>query len=174
MMSNYKFHAMNEFRAAGWLDDNGKYCDEMQEAICNHVLALLDVFSDEGHSGSSAPYTIGVFSKLAKFEPIAPLTGEDWEWNEISDDRTNGVTVYQNKRMGSVFKQSDRFNGKAYWLDGKVFWEWVSFDDMYDGAPFKSYYTGKDSLVAIEFPWVKPESSEYVFVPTKEFPNETL
>ena len=164
-MSNYKFHAMNEFRAAGWLDDNGKYCDEMQEAICNHVLALLDVFSDEGHSGSSAPYTIGVFSKLAKFEPIAPLTGEDWEWNEISDGRTNGVTVYQNKRMGSVFKQSDRFNGKAYWLDGRIFWEWVSFDDMYDGAPLKTYDTAKCYSVVIDFPWVKPESLEYVFVP---------
>jgi hypothetical protein len=174
MMSNYKFHAMNEFRAAGWLDENDKYNDEMQEAICKHVLVLLDVFSYEGHSGSSAPYTINLFKKLASYEPIAPLTGEDWEWNEISDDRTNGVTVYQNKRMSSVFKQSDRFNGKAYWLDGKVFWEWVSFDDMYDGEPFKSYYTAKDSSVVIDFPWVKPESSEYVFVPTKEFPNEVI
>ena len=173
-MSNYKFHAMTEFRAAGWIDEDGKYCDEMQEAICNHVLKLLEVFADEGHSGSSAPYAIDLFAKLAKFDPVVPLTGEDWEWNEISDDRTNGVTVYQNKRCGSVFKQSDRFDGKPYWLDGKVFWEWSSFDDMYDGEPFKSYYTSKDSLVTIEFPWVKPNSSEYVFVPTNEFPNEVL
>jgi hypothetical protein len=173
-MSNYNFHALNEFKAAGWLKEDGTYVDEMQEAICKHVLALLDVFADEGHSGSSAPYTINLFSKLAKFEPVAPLTGEDWEWNEISDDRTNGITVYQNKRMSSVFKQSDRFDGKAYWIDGKVFWEWVSHPDIDEGRPYKSYYTGKDSFVTIDFPWVKPDKSEYVFVPTKEFPNESL
>ena len=63
---------MNEFRAAGWLDEHGKYNDEMQEMICNHVLKLLDVFADEGHSGSSAPYAINLFSKLAKFDPIVP------------------------------------------------------------------------------------------------------
>jgi len=36
-MSNYKTHAEREFRAAGWLDENGKFNDEMQEAICKHV-----------------------------------------------------------------------------------------------------------------------------------------
>jgi hypothetical protein len=173
-MSNYKFHAENEFRAAGWVDENGKFKDEMQEAICNHVLALLNVFSDEGHSGSSAPYTINLFSKLAKFEPLAPLTGEDWEWNVINDDRTNGVAVYQNRRFSAVFKQSDRFDGKPYWLDGKVLWEWSSHPDIDDGEPFKNYYTSADSRVTIEFPWTKPERSEYVFVPTDEFPNEVL
>ena len=38
-MSNYIDHAMREFRAAGWLDENGKYCDEMQKANCNHILS---------------------------------------------------------------------------------------------------------------------------------------
>lgn len=164
-MSNYKFHAQQEFRAAGWVDENGKYIDEMQEAICKNVLELLKVFSDEGHSGSSAPYTINVFSKLARFEPIAPLTGEDWEWNEVSD-RADGV-MYQNNRMGAVFKHGK--DGKAYWLDGKVFWEWNNFE----GEMIKTYYTSRDSKVFIEFPWVKPES-EYVFVPTTEYPNEVL
>lgn len=164
-MSNYKFHAQQEFRAAGWVDENGKYTDEMQGWICDHVLKLLDVFADEGHSGSSAPYAINVFSKLAKFEPIAPLTGEDWEWNEVSDG-ADGV-MYQNNRMGAVFKHGK--DGKAYWLDGKVFWEW----NNYEGEMIKTHYTSRDSKVFIEFPWVKPES-EYVFVPTTEYPNEVL
>lgn len=107
-MNNYHKHAMVEFKAAGWIDENGKFIDEMQEAICKHVLKLLDVFDGEGHSGSSAPYTINLFSKLAAFEPIAPITGEDWEWNEAS------TGVYQNKRCSHVFKQADRFNGQAY------------------------------------------------------------
>lgn len=167
MSSNYLNHALNEFKAAGWVGEDGKYNDEMQEAICNHVLALLDVFSDEGHSGSSAPYAINLFKKLASYEPITPLTGEDWEWHEVSGG------VFQNRRMGSVFKQADRFDGKAYWLDGKIFWEWATHPDIDDGAPFKTYYTSADSRVPIEFPWVKPKST-YVFVPTTDFPSEWI
>jgi hypothetical protein len=162
-MSNYKTHAMNEFRAAGWLDENDKYKDEMQEMICNHVLALLEVFCDEGHSGSSAPYAIDLFSKLAKFGPIVPLTGEDWEWNNVGDN------VYQNKRCSAVFKQADRFDGKPYYLDGKVFWEWYKSDD---GEMSKSYFTGGDSQVPIVFPYTP--KSEYVFRATEQFPNEII
>ena len=55
-MSNLNEHAMREFRIAGWVDENGKWIDDMQEAICNNVLKLLEVFADEGHSGSTAPY----------------------------------------------------------------------------------------------------------------------
>ena len=167
-MSNLHNHALAEFRAAGWVDDDGKYNDEMQEMICNHVLKLIEVFADEGHSGSSAPYAIDLFKRLASFEPITPLSGEDWEWTEVSDG------IFQNKRMSSVFKQPDRFNGQPYWLDGKVFWEWFSSPDMDDGKPYKSYFTSGGSCVPIEFPWIKPEKSEYVFSPTDEFPNEVL
>lgn len=166
-MSNYKSHAEREFRAAGWMDENGEFNDEMQEMICKHVLELLEVFADEGHSGSSAPYAINMFSKLAKFEPIAPLTGEDWEWFDHGE-------CMQNKRCGAVFKQANRFNGKPYYLDGKVFWEWASHTDIDNGAPFKSYFTSADSCVVIEFPWVPPEKPEYIFVPNEEFPNESL
>ena len=83
-MNNYEKHAMIEFRAAGWTDEHGKFKDEMQEAICKHVLELLNVFHGEGHSGTTAPYTIDLFEKLAMFKPVAPLTGEDWEWATLS------------------------------------------------------------------------------------------
>ena len=167
-MSNYKFHAMNEFRAAGWLDEHGKYADEMQEMICNHVLKLLDVFADEGHSGSSAPYAINLFSKLAKFDPIVPLTGEDWEWNDVYEgDKSK---IYQNKRCGAVFKSADRFNGQPYYIDGKVFWGWYKSEE--DGKMSKSSYTGRDSHVPIEFPYTP--KTEYVFVPTEQYSTEII
>ena len=172
-MSNYEKHAINEFRAAGWLNEDGSYKDEMQEAICNNVLKMLEIFADEGHSGSSAPYAINLFKKIASFEPLGPLTGADDEWVCHQDGRTNGVAVYQNKRFSSVFKQGDRFDGKPYWLDGKIFWEWHSNPDIDGGKPFKTYFTGKDSMVTIEFPWMKPEP-QYVFSPSDEFPNEDL
>ena len=149
-MSNLKRHALMEFRAAGWCDETGKFDDEMQEAICNHVLKLLEVFSDEGHSGSSAPYAINVFKTLAMFEPLVPLTGEDWEWTEVSDG------TFQNKRCSHVFKQADRFDGQAYDIDGIIFYNWYKNEN---GEKSKSYFTGKESCVPITFP----------YTPTKEY-----
>jgi hypothetical protein len=149
-MNNLKSHALMEFRAAGWCDENGKFDDEMQEAICNHVLKLLEVFADEGHSGSSAPYTVNIFQKLAMFEPLVPLTGEDWEWTEVSGG------IFQNKRCSHVFKQADRFDGQAYDIDGIIFYNWYKNEN---GEKSKSYFTGKESCVPITFP----------YTPTKEY-----
>jgi hypothetical protein len=165
-MSNYESHAWTEFRAAGWVDENNQFNDEMQEAICTHVLKLLDVFHDEGHSGSSAPYAINLFSKLAMFKPLAPLTGEDWEWGHVYDRPENGPT-YQNKRCGSVFKDK---NG-AYDIDGIVFWEWYRDED---GKMSKTYFTGKGSSVPVTFPYIKPDKPQYKFMPSEEYPNEVI
>ncbi len=159
-MNNYEKHAWEEFRAAGWTNDKNEFNDGMQEAICTHVLKLLSVFADEGHSGSSAPYAINLFEKLAKFEPVAPLTGEDWEWVEVSDD------MYQNKRCSHVFKGAD---GKAYDIDGKIFWDWHQDEN---GEMYKSHFTGRESRVYIEFPYVPKR--EYVFSPTEQWPDEVI
>ena len=152
-MSNYITHAMTEFRAAGWIDDRDMYVDEMQQAICEHVLKLLEVFDGEGHSGSSAPYAINVFKTLASFEPLVPLTGEDWEWNDVSE--YGGGTKYQNKRCSRVFKDVD---GRTYDIEGKVFWEWWIDED---GVKRKSHYTCKESHIDIEFPYTP--TREYVY-----------
>jgi len=147
-MSNLENHALIEFRAAGWVDESGKFKDEMQEAICKHVLKLLEVFSEEGHSGSSAPYAINLFSTLAKFEPIVPLTGEDWEWNNISEygGRDNGP-LYQNKRCSHVFKD----NTGVYDIKGIIFWEW--YTDSKTGEMYKNYFTSKGSRKNVTFPY---------------------
>jgi hypothetical protein len=162
-MSNLHKHALAEFKAAGWLDDSG-YSDEMQGMICDHVLKLIDIFAEEGHSGSTAPYAINLFSKLAKFEPITPLTGEDDEW--VRHDY--GVEpMYQNKRCSHVFKDGD---GRAYDIDGKVFWEWCRGIVGEDDEPFKSYYTCRESRVYITFPYVP--STEYVYKHSDATPQQ--
>lgn len=135
-MSNFESHAQKEFRAAGWLNEDGTFKDDMQKLICEHVLELLDVFDGAGHSGFSAPYAISLFEKLAKFEPVAPLTGEDWEWNEVAPD------AYQNNRCSHVFKQSDRFGGQPYDINA------VIFED-----PNGSRFTGFHSMRLIQFPY---------------------
>ncbi len=155
-MTNYERHAKDEFRAAGWTDENGKFNDEMQELICNHVLKLLDVFHDEGHSGSSAPYAINLFKKLASFEPIVPLTGEDWEWVNVAEQ--NGGPLWQNKRCSHVFKDNDG----AYDINGIVFYDWYVNEE---GDKHKSYFTSRESRVPVTFPYTPTtEYREYVDV----------
>jgi hypothetical protein len=140
-MSNLKQHAIREFKATKWLKNDGTYCDEMQQMMCEHVLKLLEVFSDEGHSGSSAPYVVNLFKTLAMFEPVVPLSGEDDEWNDV------GEGMYQNNRCSHVFKE----NGKAYDIEGRIFRE-----------PDGSCYIGKGSRVPVTFPYVPKR--EYVDV----------
>ncbi len=138
--NNYRSHALREFEALGWPDG-----DDMQELICENILDLLAVFSTQGHSGSSAPYAIGHFEKLASFEPLGPLTGDACEWGESFDNDGS----MQNKRCSHVFKDGD---GRAYDIDGKVFRE-----------PDGCCFTSKDSRVYVDFPYTP--KTEYVDVP---------
>lgn len=140
--SNLIAHARQEFKAAHWAPGD----DEMQDLICNQVCELLGVFSAHGHSGSSAPYAIKMFTTLAKFEPLVPLTGEDWEWHEVGDG------VFQNRRCGRVFKSADSFNGQAYDIDAVVFRD-----------PDGYCFTNADSARAVAFPYTP--ATEYVDAP---------
>jgi len=155
--------AEQELKLAGY--DINDPEDGPNRWLAEGTLELLKVFSEQGHSGMSAPYAVALFEKLALWKPIAPLTGEDDEWNEV------GESTWQNRRNSVVFKGED---GQAYWIEGRVFWEWATHPEIDDGKPFKSHYTSRESRVNITFPWTQPDQSEYVFVPTEEFPNEEL
>jgi hypothetical protein len=130
-MSNLLDFAKSELEFAGYF--NG---DEMNQAMADGVLQLLEVFSEQGHSGFSASFAVSLFKELASFKPITPLTGEDDEWFEVTDG------VYQNKRYSGLFKQADRFDGKAYDINGKVFRD-----------PDGGTWTNSDSFVPVEFPY---------------------
>jgi hypothetical protein len=138
--SNRIKFAKREFEALGYdLNDTE---NSPNRWIMENVFELLNVFSKQGHSGSSAPYCVGYFKKLALWEPLGPLTGQDSEWVEVSDG------LFQNARCSHVFKEAD---GRAYDIDGKVFRE-----------PDGCCYTSKDSRVYIEFPYTP--KTEYVDV----------
>ncbi len=128
-MSNYLEHLDREWTAMGW-PTSGE--NDPQVWIYDHLKKLLEAFDGEGHSGTSAPYTVGLFKKLALFEPLGPLTGDDSEWMEVSKG------MLQNRRCSHVFKE----NGEAYDIDGKVFEE-----------PDGSCFTSRDSRVPVTFPY---------------------
>ncbi len=136
-------HAERELDLIGMKDEGD---DDMNIAMRKHILHMIEEFSEEGHSGFSAQYAISILSKLLKYEPLTPLTGDDSEWVDVSE--ISGNILYQNKRSGRVFKDNDG----AYDIEGKVFWDW--FTDEETGEKYKSYYTGRESRVPVEFPYI--------------------
>jgi hypothetical protein len=144
-------HAIREFKAAGYIPLGQDQEDGPDKWMQEGVLELIRVFGKQGHSGFSAPHCISLFKKLANYEPLIPLSGDDEEWNDISDG--SGETMFQNNRCSHVFKGAD---GKAYDIDGRIFRE-----------PNGACYTSRDSRVYVEFPYAP--KSEYVDVAAKDY-----
>ena len=139
-MSNLEEFAKDELTRAGYFDPDGFYGDMMGHA----VMKMVKLFAEEGHSGMSARIALAAFEKVARFEPLLPLTGADDEWNEV------GPGVFQNKRCSHVFRDDTG----TYDSEGKIFRE-------PDGACFQS----RDSRVPVTFPYVPKR--EYVDVPAR-------
>lgn len=104
-MTNTQIHAKREFQILR---------ETIPDAIIlefePEILALCEAFGRSGQSGGSAPYTAGAISaaldKLLLQEPIAPITGEEQEWVDVSH-YMGGETVYQNARCGALFKEGE-------------------------------------------------------------------
>lgn len=139
---NLTEHAEMELIMAGLLKDDSAYDGDLGKG----VLEIVKLFASQGHSGMSASFSRELLAKLLDFKPLGPLTGSDDEWVEVSGD------CFQNKRCSAVFKQKDRFNGQAYYIDAVVFEE-----------PNGSRFTNSDSFKPIVFPYTP--TTEIVQVP---------
>lgn len=140
MPSNLETFAESELRRAGAFDKDSDYMGALGPA----VMKMIAVFSEEGHSGFSANLAINLFERVARFEPLTPLTGEDDEWMEITDGQ------WQNVRCYHVFKDESG----AYDIEGKIFRE-----------PSGACFTSRDSRLPVTFPYVPKR--EYVDVPSE-------
>ena len=112
---SYIQHAKREFAKLGYkpIEQCG---DDPDKWIQENVLELLEVFSKQGHSGSSAPIAIHYFEKLANWEPLAPIMCTDDEWSDLGSYGDIDC-AFQNNRCSAVFKRAD---GKPYYLDAIV------------------------------------------------------
>ena len=126
--------------------------DNLQQMAIRNVLELLETFSNQGHSGLSAPYVLRLFHRLAFWKPIKPLTGEDEEWDEVCGENN----LQQNLRYSAVFRKNYD-NSTAFDIKGKVF---IDKDGI--------YYTNRDSSVPITFPYEVPDKPEFVRVGENE------
>jgi hypothetical protein len=116
-------------------DDEG-----MQERINKHILDMITVFCEEGHSGFTANYTVNILNRLLRCLPLTPIEDTPEDWNDV------GGGFYQHRRCSTVFKHKDHFGGKAYILDAKVYSD--------DGG--KTWFTNSDSREVIAFPYEVP------------------
>lgn len=95
--------------------------DSLVAPFAKEIIALCESFGKSGQSGGSAPFVANAIGltvqKLMMFETIAPLTGNDDEWTDISD--ISSEPMFQNNRDSRVFKNGK--DSQAYFIDAIVF-----------------------------------------------------
>ena len=130
------------------------------------IKKLIKAFDKEGHSGCSAGYTAPAIANTIKnillFEPLAPITGKDEEWN-YNDPQNDS---YQNKRLSSVFKQGK--DGQPYYLYAIV-WK-TQTGSTWTGSALKTDGTRVRSRQYIKLPF-KPKTF-YIDVIEKEIAKD--
>lgn len=154
-MSNLTKFAEVELEALVRAHKGNKLDEEMAEAMRRDVLALIRLFASQGHSGGSAMMALGLFEKLARYEPLSPLSGEADEWNEVEAGR-----LYQSKRAPNVFKE----NGIAYQMDGFVFKDPT-------GATFTTQPASRRRIISFPF---RPQKGIVINVNEGDDPMEAL
>lgn len=140
--SNLRAHADRELRNVGYNPDSS---DFIESRVYKDVMSLIDALARLKLSGGIAPTVLRIFEKLAKYDLLSPLTGEDDEWLPIEEGTLSyGPTIgkvgmlYQNKRASHVFKHCDY----AYDLNGIIFTE-----------PSGTCYTSNESQIPVTFPY---------------------
>lgn len=104
--------AENELRVAGLFDADSDYDGMVGPA----VMALVNVFVRQGHSGYSASLVSDIFYNLANWKPLNPLTNRPDEWLYVEQavwGETGGI--WQSKRSPDCFSKD---GGKTYYSIG--------------------------------------------------------
>jgi hypothetical protein len=144
-------HSKLELQMAGYFDEDSDYGGALGEA----VMELIEVFAKQGHSGMSAAMVNGLFTKLANYEPLSPITGKDEEWGDIRDYSDN--PYYQNKRESALFKYSD---GSVHYIKAIV-------KRTPDGITWTGplYLTREDAINCVDRIGSKLEIKGFPFIP---------
>lgn len=101
-------YAKDELQRAAIFDKDADY--DGQIAPC--VIELMEVFSKQGHTGFSAALTLDLFTRLARFTPLTPLSSNLDEWIDRTEE-SDGNPMWQSKRSPSTFSK----DGGKTWYD---------------------------------------------------------
>ena len=136
-------------------DDEGR---KMQKAINRDILDIIKLFSEQGHSGFSAQYSMTMLKRLMDYKPLTPIEDNEEDWTKLDYDDD---LAYQCSRCPSLFKDKQ---GRVYNVEGKVF----SDDNGH------TWYTCGDSRIYVELPYDVPSKPEYVVIDNKQERNAIM
>ena len=144
-------HAKTELELIGALSEDDDFYGGMTGKA---VMELIEVFSNQGHSGMSAPIVADLFHKLANYEPLQPITGKDEEWTLLDYDSD---IKYQNKRESGLFKDE---NGRVTYVNALV-------KRCPDGTCWSGpiYLTKEDAINNVNMVRSSLEIKEFPFTP---------
>lgn len=105
-MSNLVNHAIHEMKLAQIDTKDSDYGGMLYTA----VLELIQKFAEQNHSGASAAITLDLFTRLAKFLALTPLTSSPTEWHDVSGyGSKTAKPLWQNIRQSSCFSNDGGF-----------------------------------------------------------------
>lgn len=121
------------------------------------LISLIDKFNSFEIHNSIRPRIIenyiGVLHRLLNKSLIAPLTGEDDEWEEV---KIENDIIYKNKRLPTVIKTKD---------NACFFKEAIVFFDIVDKFPFIGTINNVSSTMGIKsFPFIPKTFMVEVFL----------
>lgn len=114
----YLEEAKAEMKRASLYDEDADYGGG---EIAECVVALLDTWHRQGHSGGSASMTLEIFDRLVRGKRLAPITDDAEEWMNVTEYGSPGQPdMWQNRRQSTCFSHDA---GKTYYdIDEKRKW----------------------------------------------------
>lgn len=106
--SNLVRHAREELRRAGMFDADADYGPGYAE----HIVDIVRVVSEGGHSGGSMFGILAILPKLLAFEVLTPITSDPDTWTHIAEE-IGGKNFWQSKRQPDCFS---RDGGKTWYF----------------------------------------------------------
>lgn len=111
------------------------------EPFVNDIKNILDTFTNESYTGATAPLASVILTQTIKailgYQVLSPLTGEDWEWTDISE--LHGSPLWQNVRDSGVFKDEEgncTYSTSIVWVANE---SWDRFTGTLNGYSSSNY-----------------------------------
>lgn len=121
-MKNLVEHAKEELKRAG-----------VEADISARIVDMVRIFTDMGHSGTSAEITASIVTDLLAHKNLTPITDDPSEWFHYGEEMWGERGgIWQNTRNPKAFS---RDRGKHYWL----------LEDRPNEAGIKQQYTSQKS-----------------------------
>lgn len=106
--SNFVTWAREELDRAGLFDESSDYGGMLGE----EVMRLVESFAEAGHSGFSAQMAASIFTQLAAWKPLGPLTDDPGEWMHIAEEMAGQADLWQSRRNPACFSND---GGKTFY-----------------------------------------------------------